>query len=424
MTPVSAEEEADVLVFNTCSVRDQAERKALGKVQLMKRLKRRRPEIIIGVVGCMAQNYGEELLKRVPHLDFVLGTDQLHCLPDVLAELETERKQQCLTQAEPGLGAALNGHIAGTATAQVAVMRGCNQFCTYCIVPYVRGREKSRPQRDIVAEVRKLSEQGVREVLLLGQNITAYGVAEERRRDGRWSGASHFADLLRQLDEVEGIERIRFTSPHVRFMTEDFIRAVVDLPSVCESLHVPLQSGSDRVLKAMHRGYTVREYRECLSRFRELCPDMTFSTDIIVGFPGESEEDFERTSEIMRDIGFDMSYIFRYSVRSGTQAEKLGDPVPDAVKDERNKRLLAELEAHTANSNNRYLGRSVDVLVEGPSKRNEHRWYGRTRTNKMCFFEPDAMSAAGTFRTVRVGRTTASSLFGELLPPNAAADTI
>lgn len=424
LAKADGEECADLLIFNTCSVRDQAERKAIGKVQLMKRLKRRRPDVVIGVVGCMAQNYGDELLSRMPHVDFVLGTDQLHRLPEVLADITNHASRVSLTDTGTEILGRLSGHAPHSTQAMVPVMRGCNCFCTYCIVPHVRGREKSRPADDIVAEVRKLVGDGVREILLLGQNITAYGVAEDRKAKGRWSGRSHFAELLRKLDPIPGLERIRFTSPHVRYMTDDFIDAVIELPTVCESIHVPLQSGADRILAAMQRGYTADDYLQCARKLRDKCPQMTFSTDIIVGFPGETEDDFEATRKIARDIGFDMAYIFRYSVRSGTAAERLGDDVPPQTKEQRNQILLADLEAYNHQHNPRFEGHTVEILVEGPSKRNARRWTGRTRTNKVCLFEPDGWGEPGALRAVTVTRTTASSLFGEIQPTGTAADRL
>ncbi|MFW5802670.1 MAG: tRNA (N6-isopentenyl adenosine(37)-C2)-methylthiotransferase MiaB [Verrucomicrobiota bacterium] len=426
LVEADAEDQADLLIFNTCSVREQAERKAIGKVQLMKRLKRQRPDIIIGIIGCMAQNHGDSLLDQIPHLDFVLGTDQLHRLPDVLRQLESAptRTPVALTDTGTDILDNLGGHPDHATQAMVPVMRGCDRFCTYCIVPHVRGREKSRPPADIVAEVHSLADRGVREILLLGQNITAYGVAEERKRNGRWSGVSHFARLLQQLNAVEGLQRIRFTSPHVRYMTDDFIDAVVDLPKVCESVHIPMQSGSNPILKAMHRGYTAEQFRERALKLREKCPQITFSTDIIVGFPGETEEDFRATVQLMRDIGFDMAYIFRYSARPGTAAEKLADNVPPKTKEQRNQHLLQELETYNTANNPRFEQHTVEILVEGPSKRNPERWTGRTRTNKVCIFEPDAECEPGQLRPLTVARTTPSSLFGKLQPPGTPVNRL
>jgi len=310
-----------------------------------------------------------------------------------------------------GLGV-LRGHEAAGVSAFVSVMRGCDQFCTYCIVPYVRGREKSRPVADVAEEVRGLVAGGTREVFLLGQNITAYGLAEARR-EGRFTPEiSPFAELLTVVDRVGGVERIRFTSPHPKYMNEAFVAAVAGLPSVCESFHIPLQSGSDRVLKQMRRGYTRAGYLGRLEAIRSRLPDVTFSTDVIVGFPGEGEADFQATRDVMDEVGFDMAYIFKYSPRNGTKAAELPDDVPQEVKEERNRILLADLETRTAASNTRYIGATVEVLAEGPSKRNPARWQGRTRTNKMCIFQPDPDLTPGALVEVIVNRTTANSLFG------------
>ncbi len=424
LVEAAAEDQADLLVFNTCSVREQAERKAIGKVQLMKRLKRQRPDIRIGIIGCMAQNHGDSLLEQIPHLDFVLGTDQLHRLPDVLRKLDASPTPIALTDTSADILDKLAGHPEHATHAMVPVMRGCDRFCTYCIVPHVRGREKSRPAANIVAEVQSLADRGVRELLLLGQNITAYGVSEDRKRNGRWSGASHFAHLLGQLNAIDGLERIRFTSPHVRYMTDEFIDAVVDLPKVCESLHIPMQSGSNPILKAMHRGYTAEQFRERALKLREKCPQITFSTDIIVGFPGETEDDFDATVQLVRDIGFDMSYIFRYSARPGTAAEQLADNVPREVKEQRNQILLRELETYNTANNPRFEQHTVEILAEGPSKRNPDRWTGRTRTNKVCIFEPDTDCEPGQLHPLHVTRTTPSSLFGTLQSPGTPADKL
>jgi len=411
-----AEEQADVLIFNTCSVRDQAERKAIGKVQIMKRLKRRRPEIVIGIIGCMAQNYRDELFAKIPHLDFVVGTDRLHELPRVIDEVLAQRHHVSATETGDEVLGRLYGHRRGGMSAFVAVMRGCNQFCSYCIVPHVRGREKSRAVDEIVSEVEGLASSGVREIVLLGQNITAYGLAEARRAGTYSPDLSPFADLLRAVNNVPGVARIRFTSPHPRDMNDAFIDAVTTLPRVCESFHVPVQSGANRILSLMKRGYTAEDYMGRIDDIRRGLPDATFSTDIIVGYPSETEEEFNATRRLMNDVGFDMAYIFKYSPREGTLAASMPDDVPQAVKEERNQLLLKDLAARAANSNKAYLRQSVEVLVEGPSKRNAARWSGRSRTNKTCIFNPVGGVSPGDLARVRITRTTPNSLFGKVEP--------
>lgn len=411
-----SEDTADVILFNTCSVRDQAERKVMGKVGLLKRLKRQRPDLVLGIIGCMAQNHGRELLDQLPHLDLVAGTDCLSQIPDLIEECLHGTHGLVATEVSDLLPTGLSGHRDGQKSAFVSVMRGCNQFCSYCIVPYTRGREKSRPIADVVAEVERLAASGTREVCLLGQNITAYGLTEARQADAYDAEASPFADLLRAVHAVPGIQRIRFTSPHVRFMNDAFVEAVTSLPKVCKSFHIPVQSGADRILKLMHRGYTAAEYLDRIARIRARLDDVAFSTDVIVGFPSETAEEFAATRELMEQVGFDMAYIFRYSVRTGTKAaEKLIDDVPEEVKMERNQLLLADLERRVEASNRRYVGRAVEVLVEGPSKRNPSRWSGRSDTNKVVLFAPTAGLEPGDLVTVQVDRTTAHSLFGEIV---------
>ncbi len=416
-TQAEDEDTADVILFNTCSVRDQAERKAVGKMGLLRRLKRQRPDVVLGIIGCMAQNRGQGLLDELPHVDLVVGTDCLPQIPDLIEECLRGTQGLVATETSDLLPVGLSGHREGQKSAFVSVMRGCNQFCSYCIVPYTRGREKSRPIADVVAEVERLAASGTREVCLLGQNITAYGLAEARQ-DGSYSPEiSPFADLLRAVHAVPGIDRIRFTSPHVRFMNDAFVEAVTSLPKVCKSFHIPMQSGSDRILKLMHRGYTAPEYLDRVSRIRERLEDVAFSTDVIVGFPTETAEDFAATRELMDAVGFDMAYIFRYSVRTGTHAaEKLADDVPEEVKMERNQLLLADLDRRVEASNRRYVGRAVTVLAEGPSKRNPRRWSGRSDTNKVVLFTPSADLEPGDLVTVKVERTTSHSLFGEIVP--------
>ncbi|MCF7853668.1 MAG: tRNA (N6-isopentenyl adenosine(37)-C2)-methylthiotransferase MiaB [Candidatus Pacebacteria bacterium] len=412
---VMAEEEADILLFNTCSVREQAERKVFGKVGILKKLKRRRPDIIIGVIGCMAQNYGRKILDELPHVDLVVGTDRMHLLPEILQDVCTGQRGQVHTEPGTEVLGKLRGHEPGRVSAFISVMRGCNQFCTYCIVPYVRGREKSRPLPDIVREVEEVVAQGAREIFLLGQNVTAYGLAELRDQGEYRPDVSPFADLLLAVNEVEGVERIRFTSPHPRFMNQAFIESITTLPKVCESLHVPLQSGSDRILKAMRRGYTSEDFMACIQAIRERQPEFTFTTDVIVGFPGETPEDFEATRRVMDAAGFEMAYIFKYSPRSGTKAAEMADDVPRALKEERNQILLQDLERRSAAGNDVYIGRTVEVLAEGPSKRNVERWAGRTRTNKVCIFPPAKSIQVGDLVQVHIERATPNSLFGEVL---------
>ncbi|NMA45197.1 MAG: tRNA (N6-isopentenyl adenosine(37)-C2)-methylthiotransferase MiaB [Lentisphaerae bacterium] len=411
---VASEAEADIIIFNTCSVRDQAERKVIGKLGLLRRLKRDKPGLILGLVGCMAQNHGAELLKQMPQLDFVIGTDCLHSVPDSIRRAQLRQARSVEVAMGPDQFVELTGHYPGQICAFVSVMRGCDQFCSYCIVPYTRGRERSRPRQDILDEVRRLADNGTREILLLGQNITAYGMAETRHDESRRPDHSPFAELLAELNEVSGLERIRFTSPHVRFMNDHFVDAICSLPKVCKAFHIPVQAGSNRILKLMRRSYSAEEYLERIAAIRNRLPECSFSTDVIVGFPTESDEDFAQTRDLMAQVDFDMAYIFRYSPRSGTKAAKdYPDDVPDELKHQRNQILLDDLAAGSARRNERFRGRVLEVLVEGVSKRNVERWTGRSDLNKVCNFVPVPGIKPGDLVNVTITRTTANSLFGE-----------
>ena len=413
-TQVADENIADVILFNTCSVRDQAERKVLGKMGILGKLKRKRPELVLGIIGCMAQSRGRSLLDDLPHVDLIVGTDCVHQIPAMLDECLHGTHGLVATEVSEGMPPELAGHQGGGVSAFVSVMRGCNQFCSYCIVPYTRGREKSRPIADVVAEVEQLAAEGTREVCLLGQNITAYGVAEARKAGIHDPEASAFAELLQAVHGVPGIQRIRFTSPHVGYMNDTFVAAITSLPKVCKSFHIPVQSGSNRILKLMRRGYTAEEYLDRVARIRERLDDVAFTTDVIVGFPGETAEEFAATRDLMNHVGFDMAYIFRYSVRTGTKAaENLPDDVPEDVKMERNQLLLADLAARSTTGNQRYLGKDLQVLVEGPSRRNPARWTGRCDTNKVVNFEPpEGGLVRGDLVAVHIEHTTANSLLG------------
>ena len=410
---INNENEADVLLFNTCSVRDQAERKAIGKVGILKRLKRDKPEIFIGILGCMAQRKGKELLKELPHIDFVLGTDQLGKLPDIIEKEVAKREQISFTEIDSSLIKGLGSYLTNNKTSEfIAIMRGCDMFCAYCIVPYVRGREKSRPQQDIVNEAKMIVDSGISEITLLGQNISAYGL--DQRMDHRPAN-SPFAELLYKLNNIEGLRRIRFTSPHPYFFNDELINAIIDLPKVCNSLHLPVQSGSDRILKMMNRRYNSEMYMDIVNKLKSKLTDITFSTDVIVAFPGETEEDFLATRNLMNDVGFDNAYIFKYSPREGTPAARELDQIPKEVKEERNQILLSDLSKRTKRHNKALEGKSFEVLVEGPSKRNIERWTGRTATNKVTIFDPLPTIKPGDFIQVKINRSTSMTLFGSIV---------
>ncbi len=417
-TMVGSEEEAELLLFNTCSVRDQAERKAIGKIGYMKKLKAKHPNLIIGAMGCMAQRLGDQLLEELPHLDFVLGTGQLHTLVPLVESIRAERRQIASTAESEAVLTGMGSHFrpAGNGMnwhAQIAITRGCNRFCSYCIVPYVRGREISREREDVLAEARELVASGARELMLLGQNVAAYGLGGNINPPE--AGHSPFADLLEELDRIPELLRLRFTSPYPTYFNDRLIAAIAASRTVCHNVHLPLQSGSDRILKLMNRQYTADRYRQVVRRLRDAMPDVTFSTDVIVGFPGETEADFQLTRDLMNEVGFDNSFIFKYSPRPGAKSAAEEDSVPQEIKEERNALLLEDLKRRVERMIRAQVGTVQEILVEGVSPRNAERWCGRTGTNRLVHFEPDATTLPGTLRQVKIERAGSVSLFGSLV---------
>jgi len=413
---VDDEDDCDILLLNTCSVRDLAEQKALAKAENLAVRKRRRPEFVLGILGCMAQNRGAELLDRLPDLDLVVGTQKFHTVAGHLDALRAARQagiplaQPVVdTAEEPGSQNALAGHLLADRqiSALVSIQQGCDMQCAYCIVPKTRGDERSRPMDDIVAECRALAARGIREVTLLGQIVTSYG-----RRDYRHTGGiSPFVQLLERIHAVDGIERIRFTSPHPRGFKDDLVAAYARLPKLCEHVHLPVQSGSDRILAAMNRPYSRARYLEIAAALKAARPGLVLSTDIIVGFPGETADDFAQTAALFAEADFDMAYVFKYSVRTGTPAEPLGDPVPEAEKERRNQELLRLLEENSRRHTAALVGTVQEVLVEGPDKRGL-RFTGRTRTNRVVHF-PGTEEQIGRLVPVRIDRATPAALYGE-----------
>ena len=411
-TIVDSEDQADLILLNTCSVRDQAERKAIGKLGILKRLKEEHPHLLFGIMGCMAQRCGEELLKTVPHLNFVVGTDRIHELPEIVASLPAPRKIAATGHDNLNDVDGIDAHLRRSFSDFITIMRGCNRYCSYCIVPYVRGRERSRSPESILEEARKLAEAGVKEIMLLGQNVAAYGIDGIHFPDT----VSPFADLLEKLAEIDGIRRIRFTSPHPAFFNTRLIDAIAKTPKVCKSVHLPLQSGSDRILKAMNRPYTAKQYLHIVDSLKEKCGEIAFSTDIIVGFPGETDADFEATRAVLKRVAYDNAFIFKYSPRKGTKAaEQMVDDIPQSVKEERNRILLEDLAECSERANLPFVGRTIEVLAEGVSKRNAARWCGRSDLNKLVVFEPDGQIRPGDLVPVRIDHATAMTLFGKLV---------
>jgi len=426
---------ADVILLNTCSVRDLAEQKALRKMEnLAAEIRRDRPEVVLGFMGCMAQSRGQELIDRLPDVDLVLGTQKFHRAADCLDEIIAGRRDKIVDVAEePGSEATirehlLNGNAQKSVTAYVSIMQGCNQYCTFCIVPYTRGEERSRTIPDIVSECRQLVAQGVKEITLLGQIVTSYG----RRRFGRAEpplgqdaqqrvpaqGKSPFVQLLDAVHEIEGLERIRFTAPHPKGYGDDLIEAYALLPKLVESAHLPVQSGSNRVLKLMHRGYTREQYLVLIEKLRRARPEIGISTDIIVGFPGETEDDFEQTLSLAREVEFDQAYIFKYSQRRDTPAADLPEQVPQKIREERNQRLLEVINEIAAVKYKKFVGRRTQILVEGPSRKNPARMTGRTRCNKIVVFDFAEREHRGRLMDVKITRASSFTLYGDPVIPD------
>lgn len=414
-TLAASEATADVVLLNTCSVRDQAEKKALGKMTaLAADLRRSRPNVVLGFMGCMAQSRGQELIDRLPDVDLVIGTQKFHRTADYLDDVMAGRREKVVDIGqEAGSEATIREHLlngSGTksVTAFVSIMQGCNQYCTFCIVPYTRGEERSRTIPDIVAECRQLVERGVREITLLGQIVTSYA----RRNLPSQNGRSPFVQLIEAVHDIEGLRRIRFTSPHPRGYGDDLVEAYGRLPKLVESAHIPVQSGSNRLLKEMHRGYTRERFLEITRKLRAVRPEIGLTTDIIVGFPGETEQDFQETLSLAREVEFDNAFIFKYSTRRDTPAAAMPDQVPAEVREERHARLLQLVNEIGAAKYQRYVGRTVEILVEGPSKRNLARMMGRTRSNKIVVFDGSERHR-GQVMEVRVERAGSFTLYGD-----------
>ncbi|HEY0789887.1 MAG TPA: tRNA (N6-isopentenyl adenosine(37)-C2)-methylthiotransferase MiaB [Chthoniobacterales bacterium] len=413
------EAEADVVLLNTCSVRDMAEQKALGKMGLLGALGHQRP-VVYGFLGCMAQSRGASLLKEVPHLDLVVGTQKFHRVADYVDEAWHRKLQRQFDDArftivdvadEPESQNAIRDHVPARqeVSSFVSVMQGCNMHCTFCIVPFTRGAERSRPATEIVAEVQRLVERGVREVTLLGQIVNLYGRHEFPKIDGK----SPFVQLLEAVHEVEGLERLRFTSPHPIGFRKDLVAAFGYLPKLVEHIHLPLQSGSDRILKAMHRTYTAGKYLALVDQIRSVTPQMAITTDIIVGFPGETELEYAQTRALVETVGFDNAFVFKYSPRRDTPAAVLPDQVPEVVKERRHQDLLNVVNQWAKQRAGVCVGRQVQVLCEGPSKTNPHRLSGRTRGNKIVVFEGNER-LAGQLVEVQIERSTGYTLYGQV----------
>lgn len=403
LTPAKEEEDADIIIFNTCSVRDLAERKVMGKIGLLSRKKKK---AIIGVTGCMASLKNENLFKKNPYIDFVLGTNNIPDLNNVLDDVIDKKLK--VAKASDKQEALIDYSIAERTSlikAYVSIIRGCNNFCTYCVVPYTRGREISRTPESIIEECLALADKGYKEITLLGQNVNSYGKDTSSLK-------VNFSDLLYKLDKIEGIERIRFLTSHPKDITEELMHAIKELPSVCEFVHFPFQSGSSRILKKMNRNYTKEDYLQKVLKLKEIVPNVALGTDVIVGFPSETEEEFEDTYNLMNEIRFSLAFLFVYSPRKNTPAYKMVDDVPLDEKERRHQKLLTLYQTILDEDSNKILNSTFEVLVDNfdPEKKTAK---GRTRCFKKVIFE-GKKEMVGTLQKVRVKSHAFQTFFGEL----------
>ncbi|WP_251453956.1 tRNA (N6-isopentenyl adenosine(37)-C2)-methylthiotransferase MiaB [Veillonella intestinalis] len=400
-------EEADLIILNTCCVRETAEHKIYGRIGELKHLKAKNKNLIIAITGCMAQKNQADMFKRAPHIDIVLGTHNLRHINEMVEEVQRTHKHQINIEMDNSVLHELEAKPTGTFSAWVPIMNGCNKFCTYCIVPHVRGREISRPISAIVEDVKKLGASGHKEITLLGQNVNSYGLDF---KDG-----THFGDLIDALDGIPGIERIRYMTSHPQDMNKEMIDALGRSSNVVTQLHLPIQSGSNRILQKMNRRYTVEHYKELIEYCREKIKGLTLTTDLIVGFPGETEEDFQATLQLLKDVRYDMAYTFIFSKRSGTPAATMEDQVPEEVKRVRLQALMDVQNEISLELNKAMEGEVYEIIVEGPSRNDENVWFGRTSGNKMILFPKDENLAIGQTVQACVDKAQTWILYGTII---------
>ena len=405
--PTDDVEQADLIILNTCAVRETAETKVYGRIGELKHLKAKNKDLIIAITGCMAQKNQADMFKRAPHIDIVLGTHNIRHINEMIAEVERTHAHQINVDMDNTVLPELQAKPNGTFFAWVPIMNGCNKFCTYCIVPHVRGREISRPVSAIVKEVTELGQKGFKEITLLGQNVNSYGLDF---KDG-----TDFGTLIDALDGIPGIERVRYMTSHPQDMTKSMIDSLGGSSNVVTHLHLPIQSGSNRILQKMNRHYTIEHYKELLQYCREKIRDIVVTTDIIVGFPGETDEDFEQTLELLQDIRYDMAYTFIYSKRSGTPAATMDEQIPEEVKRVRLQKLMDIQNEISLELNKEMEGKVFDIIVEGPSAKDESMWFGRTSGNKMVLFPKDESLKIGDTVPAHIDKAQTWVCYGSIL---------
>ena len=402
-------DDSDLVFLNTCTVREGAAVKVYGKLGNLKRLKEKKNgKMIIGVTGCLAQEVRDEFIKKTPYVDLVLGNQNIGRIPDIIERLEKgEDVHVVMVEDEDELPQRVDADFGDDIVASISITYGCNNYCTFCIVPYVRGMERSVPLHEIVQDVKKYTEKGYKEILFLGQNVNSYGsdLADE---------TDNFAKLLRESAKIEGDFWIKYVSPHPKDFTDEVIEAIADNSKIARMLHLPLQSGSTKILNAMNRGYTKEEFITLAKKIKEKIPDIGLTTDIIVGFPGETDEDFQDTMDVVNEVGFENAFMFMYSKRSGTPAATMEEQVEEQVKSERLQQLMRLQNYKAKEESQKYLGKTVKVLVEGPSRKNPEMLTGRTSTHKIVLFKSDRTDLKGKFVHTKIYEAKTWTLYGEL----------
>ena len=402
-------DDSDLVFLNTCTVREGAAVKVYGKLGDLKRLKEKKNgKMIIGVTGCLAQEVRDEFIKKTPYVDLVLGNQNIGRIPDIIERLEKgEDVHVVMVEDEDELPQRVDADFGDDIVASISITYGCNNYCTFCIVPYVRGMERSVPLHEVVQDVKKYTEKGYKEILFLGQNVNSYGsdLADE---------TDNFAKLLRESAKIEGDFWIKYVSPHPKDFTDEVIEAIADNSKIARMLHLPLQSGSTKILNAMNRGYTKEEFITLAKKIKEKIPDIGLTTDIIVGFPGETDEDFQDTMDVVNKVGFENAFMFMYSKRSGTPAATMEEQVDEQVKNERLQQLMRLQNYKAKEESQKYLGKTVKVLVEGPSRKNPEMLTGRTSTHKIVLFKSDRTDLKGKFVHTRIYEAKTWTLYGEL----------